>query len=200
MCTSNFVLFCALYLALFGHYRAPLILHCHCCALLLELLWTSNLDLSRLFTCSATAVCFLPNPATILYLQPCFYTAIELLVLSLPCHAVTLLYTSTYPCLVPVFNFIIVLTLRYTSNLFLALSCTSAAPARQKLSNYCLVPLTFPCLYHAPHERCYAPCTLYSPCLFTVLYPYWHCHAHRTLLCTQPALNLLCTSTLALSL
>ena len=127
MCTSNLVLFCALYLALFGHCRAPLILHCHYCALLLELLCTSNLDLSRLFTRSATAVCLSPSPVTILYLQPCFYIAMELLlsiVTALPCND-TAVYL--YRCLVPVFIFILVLTLPYTSNLVLELPCTSTA-------------------------------------------------------------------------
>ena len=125
MCISNLVLFCALSLALFGHCRASLILRFHCCALQLELLCTSNLDLSGLFT---TVPLLNVSPlANILYLQPYFYTAMDVLlslVTALPCSDTAV---HLYPCLVPVFIFILVLTLPYTSNLVMALPCSFTA-------------------------------------------------------------------------
>ena len=122
LCTYNLVLFCALYLSLSGNCHTPLILRCHCCTLLLELLCTSNLDLQ----CPFTALPLLYTSQLYFTFSP-VYPAMDLslnLVTALPCSDTTV---HLYPCLVPGFIFILVLTLPFTSNLVLALLCTSTA-------------------------------------------------------------------------
>ena len=129
-----------------------LFLRCHCCTLLLELLCTFNLDLSRLFTRSATALHLSPSPVTILYLQPCFDTAMDLLVLSLPCQAVTDTTIPLLPCLVTLAPL-----LPCTSKFTWLLSCTSNIP----LFLPCFAPPSWPC-----------PCDLPLKIVLTPTYPF----------------------------